>query len=50
MEPTVVTNSRTCPVCGSEMKRDKTDNVHDKYTEHCTCVNHECGISKTFRN
>lgn len=51
MEPqNFVTNNRTCPVCGSDMKRDASDSPHDLYTEHCTCTNQECGISATFHN
>lgn len=48
--PRVYRNTRPCPVCGSDMKRDKIDNIHDVYTEHFTCCNQRCTVSVTFRN
>lgn len=45
-----ITNNKKCPVCGSDMKRDKTDNIHNEYVGQYTCQNHECGISATIRN
>lgn len=48
--PTIVNNNKICPVCGSEMKRDKSDNVHDEYCGHYTCKNQQCTASVTIRN
>lgn len=45
-----ITNNRKCPVCGSDMTRDKSDNPHDVYTEHRTCCNPDCGVQATFHN
>ena len=45
-----VTDKQICPVCGSDMKRDKTDNHHNKYVGNYTCQNQECTVSATFRN
>lgn len=43
-----VTNNITCPVCGSDMRREVEDSPHDVYTAHYVCCNHEtCGISST---
>lgn len=50
MEQTIVTNNRVCPVCGSDTKRNKTDNPHNVYKEEHTCTNQECAVSVTFRN
>ena len=50
MEQVIVTNNRKCPVCGSDTKRNKTDNRHDVYKEEHTCTNQECAVSVTFRN
>lgn len=47
---TTVTNNKTCPVCGSDMKRDKADSPHDIYTGHYTCCNDKCGVNATIRN
>lgn len=47
---TTYTNNRVCPVCGSDMTRDKDDNPHDCYIEHRTCTNPDCGAQKTFYN
>lgn len=44
------TNHKTCPVCGSDMRREKTDSPHDMYIEHRVCCNPNCGVSKTFYN
>lgn len=45
-----ITNSVFCPVCGSEMKRDKSDSPHDMYTGHFTCQNEDCNVSATMRS
>lgn len=45
-----ITNNKKCPVCGSDMTRDKTDSPHDLYTEHRTCRNPICGVSVTIHN
>lgn len=48
--PETITNKVSCPVCGSDMKRDGTDNPHDRYTGHFTCQNGDCNVSITVRN
>lgn len=50
MEHVIVTNNRVCPVCGSDTKRNKTDNCHNVYKEEHTCTNQQCAVSVTFRN
>lgn len=45
-----ITNAATCPVCGSDMKREKSDSPHDRYTGHFTCQNRNCNVSTTIRN
>ena len=45
-----ITDTKKCPVCGSDMKRDKTDNHHNLYVGNYTCQNQQCTISATFRN
>lgn len=50
MKEVIYTNNRVCPVCGSDTKRDKTDNPHNMYVEKHTCKNNKCGVSVTFRN
>lgn len=49
MEQTI-TNKVICPCCGSEMKRDKTDSPHDRYTGNFTCQNRDCNVSTVVRN
>lgn len=41
-----ITNNKECPVCGSDMTRDETDNPHDSSVQNYTCQG--CGISATF--
>ena len=48
--PIIANNNKICPVCGSEMKRDKSDNVHDVYCGHYTCQNQQCTESVKIRN
>lgn len=43
-------NNRVCPVCGSEMYRNKEDIPMDEQVEHCICRNSECGCEQTFIN
>lgn len=43
-------NNKPCPVCGSDMKRDTTDNPHTDYVMHYTCCNQSCNISAEIRN
>lgn len=38
---------KTCPVCGSDMRRCK-DNDPDSGNETHTCCNSECGIEAEF--
>ena len=45
-----IVDTKRCPVCGSDMKRDKTDNPHDVYTGHYTCCNQKCTVNAIFRN
>ncbi len=33
-----------CPICGSDMSRDKTDNPHESAPKHMRCNNPNCGI------
>lgn len=47
MNQETIKNAQICPMCGSEMERDRTDSPHDLYTEHCTCANHNCEYSMT---
>lgn len=46
----LVNNNKICPVCGSEMTRDMSDNPHDIYCGHYNCKNKDCSISVTIRN
>lgn len=39
-----------CPVCGSDMIRNKTDNPHNIYVGQYTCCNQQCNVEATFRN
>ena len=48
--PIIANNNKICPVCGSERKRNKSDNVHDEYCGHDTCQNQQCTVSVTVRN
>ena len=48
--PTVYRDTKPCPVCGSDMKRDKTDTIHDVYTGYYTCCNQQCTTNAVFRN
>ena len=45
-----VNNNKTCPCCGSDMKRNSTDSPHDLHTEHYTCQNQQCTASVTIHN
>lgn len=46
-----VENTHTCPICGSDMRREQTDSPHNDYSGHYVCCNHEaCGISATVLN
>ena len=45
-----VNNNKTCPCCGSDMRRNSTDSPHDLYTEHYTCMNQQCTASVTINN
>lgn len=45
---TIITNNRVCPVCGSDVKRDPEENIHDEYVYHGICC--KCGITVTFHN
>ncbi len=50
MNEDVIKNVIICPMCGSEMKRDKSDSPHDLYTVKCTCTNHKCEYEDTICN
>ena len=43
-------DTKKCPVCGSDMHRNRTDNPHNVYVGQYTCRNHECAIEVEFRN
>lgn len=46
-----VNNTKICPVCGSDMRRESSDSPHDDYEGHYVCCNHEaCGVSVTVLN
>lgn len=47
MNQEVIKNTQICPMCGSEMKRDKSDSPHDLYTENYTCQKRECENTMT---
>ena len=44
------TNNKKCPVCGSDMRRNKTDNPHNDYVGQYTCCNHQCAIEVEIRS
>lgn len=44
----IIKNTQICPMCGSEMKRAKTDSPHNIYTENRICANHECEYEMTI--
>lgn len=46
----IVNNNKICPVCGSEMKREKSDNPHNVYVGNYTCANQACAVSVVVRN
>lgn len=47
----MVNDTKVCPVCGSDMRRESTDSPHNDYEGHYVCCNHEgCGISRTVLN
>ena len=48
--PEIANNNKTCPVCGSDMKRDKSDNIHDEYCGNYICENEQCAGSGIVRN
>lgn len=39
-----------CPVCGSDMIRNRTDDPHNVYVASYTCYNHGCNIEIEVRN
>lgn len=45
-----VNNNKTCPCCGSDMRRESSDSPHDLYTGHYVCMNQQCTASVTIHN
>lgn len=43
-------DTKSCPACGSDMKRNKTDNPHNVYVGVYTCCNQRCAIEAESRN
>lgn len=48
IEGTIITNHKTCPVCGSDTRRESWDVDNGDGIEYHVCQNGDCGISITF--